>query len=277
MQMIKINSMEKVPFFSIVIANYNHGKFLEEAILSILNQNCDDYEIIMVDGGSNDNSIDIIKKYNHKFSWWVSEKDGGQSNAFNKGFDKAKGQFYFWLNADDLLLPNTLNRAKEYLLSNKECVWLAGNTITMDENRLFKWCIRGPIFIKWLVMHGTAYVYGPTSIFKKELFLEVDGFEESLFYTMDTDLWYKFLNRGYEFQRINHYCWAFRIHENSKTSHSQRSKPNEKFIIEKLQIEVKNNREIYKFNEFLIFLLKIISGSLVIRWVDNLKMKNTYL
>lgn len=265
------------PLFSIVIVNYNHGLFLEEAIQSILNQDCSDYEIIMVDGGSTDKSLEIIQKYKNKFSWWVSEKDNGQSHAFNKGFKKAKGSFFFWLNADDLLLPQTLSKAKIYLNKKPNCKWLAGNTVTMDVNRLFKWCIRGPMFIRWLVMHGTVYVYGPTAFFKRDLFFEVNGFDETLFYTMDTDLWYKFLDKGYRFDRLKHYCWAFRIHADSKTSHSQRSSPNEKYALEKNRIEEKNNRTIYKFTDYLLLLLKFSTGVFLVRWVDNFIKKNSYL
>lgn len=265
------------PFFSIVIANYNHGTFLEEAILSVLKQDCIDYELILVDGGSTDISLEIIKKYQDKFSWWVSEKDSGQSDAFNKGFNQANGTFFFWLNADDILLPNTLKQAKTFLLKNNKCSWLAGNTITMDVDRKFKWCIRGPIFNRWLVLHGTAYIYGPTSFFKKELFFMVGGFDESLYYTMDTDLWYKFLNLGFKFYRLNHYCWAFRIHENSKTSHSFRNKPTAKYALEIKKIETNNNRRVFSITKYLLFTLKSLTGSLFIRELDNIKFRGTYV
>ena len=107
---------QEAPFFSIVIVNYNYGRFLEAAILSILNQSCVDYELIVVDGGSTDNSVDIIRKYKNSISWWCSEKDNGQSHAFNKGFAHANGRFLTWLNADDLLMPGTLAAAKKKLL-----------------------------------------------------------------------------------------------------------------------------------------------------------------
>ena len=101
------------PFFSIVMANYNSGHYIERAIQSVLSQSCKDFELIVVDGGSSDESVDIIKKYTDKLSWWVSEPDKGQSDAFNKGFSHATGRYYTWLNADDLLLPNVLEKVKE--------------------------------------------------------------------------------------------------------------------------------------------------------------------
>jgi glycosyltransferase involved in cell wall biosynthesis len=264
------NSLKTIPFFSIIIVNYNHGKFLEEAIQSILNQDEKDYELILVDGASTDNSLEVIKKYTPYFSWWISEKDNGQSEAFNKGFSHAKGQYFFWLNADDLLLEGALNKAKNYLTQNKDCKWLAGNTITFDVNRNIKWCIRGPIFIEYLVRHGTVYVYGPTSIFHRDLWFEAGGFDENLHYTMDTDLWYRFLNMGYKFKRLRHYCWGFRIHEESKTSHEFSGKPELNFIAEKQYIQIKNNHKIKKSVEIFVFGLKIITGCFLMKLADNL-------
>ena len=98
------------PILSIVIANYNYGRFLEDAIQSVVAQGMGDWiELIICDGGSTDNSVEVIKKYSDKIAWWVSEKDGGQSAAFNKGFAHAHGRFLTWLNADDVMMPGTID------------------------------------------------------------------------------------------------------------------------------------------------------------------------
>lgn len=214
------------PMFSIVIANFNSGKYLEECILSIITQSIDDFELIIIDGKSQDNSIDIIKKYSNKLSYWISEKDNGQSDAFNKGFSKAKGEYYFWINADDILLPNSLEYAKKEILKNTKVKWISANTIFCDENGLIKKCSVGPKWNSFLIKHNPIYVHGPTSIFHKSLFEEVGGFNVSLHYTMDTDLWYKFYNNGHKFKKINEFFWVFRVHVDSKTSHSFSQKPN---------------------------------------------------
>ena len=127
------------PLLSIVIANYNYGRFLEEAIQSVLSQSCDDYELIIVDGGSTDNSVEIIKKYEDKIAWWVSEKDNGQSDAFNKGFAQAKGKFGCWLNADDILMPNAIRAVVEYIKKHPKAEWVCSHYQIIWKKKFLKW------------------------------------------------------------------------------------------------------------------------------------------
>jgi len=263
----------KPPLFSIVIANYNGGKFIEQAIQSILSQSNPDFELIIVDGGSTDNSVEIIKKYQHKLAWWISEKDSGQSNAFNKGFAKAKGEFYFWVNSDDLLLPKSLEYAKNAIHKYPDFKWFCANTIFItNKNEIIK-CSRGPGWHDFVIENGPIYVFGPTSIFHKELFDETGGFNDELHYTMDTDLWMRFKNNNYKFKRIDRYFWSFRIHKFSKTSHSFSGSPNENFRKEQILISKRNNHPYTRVGYYLQNILKIIGGTYLLAKYDTMQLK----
>src|SRR6187431_735936 len=101
------------PKISVVVPSYNQGQYLEETILSIFNQQYPNLEVFVVDGGSKDNSVDIIKKYEQHLTWWVTEKDKGQSDAINKGFARVTGEIVTWLCSDDLFTKGTLKRVAE--------------------------------------------------------------------------------------------------------------------------------------------------------------------
>jgi glycosyltransferase involved in cell wall biosynthesis len=103
------------PTISIVVPSYNQGRFLEETLRSILLQNYPSIELIIIDGGSKDETVDIIKKYEPWIACWVSEKDRGQSDAINKGFSRVTGDIVTWLCSDDLYTAGTLKRVAEVL------------------------------------------------------------------------------------------------------------------------------------------------------------------
>lgn len=266
-------TLDNKPLFSIVMVNYNQGDFIEEAIQSVINQGCDDYEFIIIDGASTDNSKMTIEKYSSKLAYWVSEKDNGQSDAFNKGFSRARGEFYFWLNADDILLPNSLSLAKKEIKKRPEGKWFTANTIFMNtEGRIIR-CSRGPRWYDFLLKNGQLYVYGPTSIFHKDLFKEAGGFDLDLNFTMDTDLWMRFKLLGYRFIRIQEYFWTFRIHEQSKTSHSFSEKPKENFQKEIEYIFRKNGFHFTRGGMLKQKIFKLMMGHYLRSAIDTLRFK----
>ena len=210
------------PLLSIVIANYNYGRFLEDAIKSVLSQNCQNYELIIIDGGSNDCSIDIIKRYSDKVSWWISEPDKGQSDAFNKGFARAKGRFLTWLNADDIMLQGTIAVLEKQVVEKPYVEWFAADTLYVDcEERIVNSGLRlrnNLPFLKFVP--PWARITAPSTFFSRRLLDEVGGVDVDLHYVMDTDLWIKFTNAGATVKYLDCFGWAFRLHEKSKTSAS---------------------------------------------------------
>ena len=250
----------KRPLFSIVIANFNHGQFLGSAIESVLAQSCQDFELIVVDGGSSDNSVEVIEDYSPRISWWVSEPDSGQSDAFNKGFSHARGQFFLWLNADDLLLRDSLLKVKSEIDRHPTCTWFAANTIFFDKDGLIKRCVFGPKWISWLIKNNPIYVYGPSSIFSREIFLRAGGFDVNLNFAMDGDLWLKFHNMGEQFRRIRYFVWGFRVHTESKTSHAFGAQPSREFDSERKAVFQKNGHVLKRWKAVALTAYKWVSG-----------------
>lgn len=207
------------PLLSIVIANYNYGRFLEEAIRSVLSQSCDDYELIIVDGGSTDNSVEVIKKYEDKIAWWVSEKDKGQSDAFNKGFARANGKFLTWLNADDVMLPGVIEKLKYASEKHPKCEWFVGGVLWLDPEMKVVNCGRGRPFSEIRYREGNVSVWGPSSFFTKRLLDAVGGVDERFHYTMDTDLWLRFAcKENARYLPFCNYAWGLRLHPDAKMS-----------------------------------------------------------
>ena len=236
-------NMDRKPLFSIVIANYNYGRFLEDAIKSVIAQGMGDkVELIVCDAASTDNSVEIIKKYanglppnisytdwinssNHNsqtpplITWWCSEKDGGQSAAFNKGFSHAKGRFLTWLNADDVLLPGALAAVAKEIQEHPEDEWFVGSMVKYDAEMKLTQYFRAHRFstirAKWVFLSAG----GPSSFFTKRLLDAVGGVDESLHLMMDIDLWYKFYRQGnVKYRRTTRPVWGFRVHPESKMS-----------------------------------------------------------
>lgn len=270
-------NQKATPFLSIVIANYNYGKMLPVAIESVLSQDCNDYELIIVDGNSTDNSVEVIKHYAKHLSWWVSEPDKGQSNAFNKGFAHAKGVLLTWLNADDIMLPGTISAVKSALLTNPSADYATGNFLRfLNSDHTISEAKWGPHFLPyWLQGKGRYSVtFGPTTFWRRSVYEKLGPIDESLHYTMDTEYWARMMMAGHKQVRVNHYCWGFRMHEDSKTAefdtHERSQKIKEVMNKEHEYIRNKNNYNPTKFWRYVGLLWRVVDGSLIHSAFNNL-------
>lgn len=275
------------PLLSIIIANYNYGRFLEAAIRSVVEQDgFDKCELIIVDGGSTDNSVEIIQKYanglppntslttnhqalNTKISWWCSERDKGQSDAFNKGFAHARGKYLTWLNADDIMPHGCLKKILHELERHPDCEWFTGNFYRFTEDGKVIEVAWGPHSVpKCLQTKGQPLaIYGPATFFTKELFERVGGMKLYQNFMMDTDLWMRFIVSGVKQRRINCFCWAFRMHEASKTAefggHELPPEQRAKFEAERKRAYEETGYKASGLNRRVILLWRVLDCSLL--------------
>lgn len=227
---------------SIVIVNFNSGLYLEKALLSVISQKKTSHELIVIDGGSVDNSISIIRKYSSYIDYWSSKRDDGQSDALNIGFKIARGEYLMWLNSDDVLVEGSLEKIDNYLSKNVECNWLTFNTVIIDEKDSVTRYIRGPKWNEYLINNYGPQVDSATSVFRKSLFEMTSGFDLRLNYAMDIDLWLQFIRLGVRYERLNEYVYAFRVHSGSKTAGGgYGEKPNKERVLQSKIIKQKNN------------------------------------
>ena len=270
----------KDPLLSVVIANYNYGRFLETAIRSVLDQQCPEVELIVVDGGSKDDSVNIIRKYADRLAWWVSEPDGGQSNAFNKGFSHAKGKYLTWVNADDIMIAGCLKKVVRAMTRHPDCQWFTGNMFRFTQDGNVTGIAWGPHFYPQWVQCGNSplVTFGPSTFFSKKIYEEVGKIDESLHYVMDTDLWVRFMKMGVKMRRINCFCWGFRMHESSKTAefgeHLLNKAAAEKLRSEESETFVRSGYQCSLILRFMVQILRLIDGSFVRLWWFKRTFKN---
>ncbi len=251
----------KYPKISVITPSYNQGEFLEQTILSVLNQNYSNLEYIIIDGGSTDNSVKTIKKYQNRIAYWISEKDQGQSDAINKGLKLATGDIIGWINSDDLYADEDVFKrvvtvfhkfpSTDFIYSNCKIVDEFGNIKKLD-----KTCNFNKIILKYHYL-----IPQPTIFFRRKVIDKGFYIETSLHRCMDYDFFNR-IYREFNFKYIDDYFAKFRHHKAQKSVYKKNeyTKKELKYYKEEMKQSFKNSYGYYSSVEFAI--MKLIARCL---------------
>ncbi len=203
--------------FSIVVPSFNQGRFIEETILSVLEQDYPEKELIVIDGGSTDNTLDVIRKYEGRITYWVSERDRGQAHAVNKGLAVATGDIFGWQNSDDIYLPGAFQSAAETWVGSPEVDLVYGSMkfidpegVEIDEMRLIP-------ANRFNMLYDGSLIKNQSAFWRRNLVNRLGGIDETLSFCMDYEFFLRAVRSGARIRLIPRPLGAFRRHSGSKT------------------------------------------------------------
>ncbi|MFN0084286.1 MAG: glycosyltransferase family 2 protein [Blastocatellia bacterium] len=206
-----------LPKISIITPSFNQARFLERTICSVLDQGYPNLEHIVIDGGSTDGSVEILRRYADRLAYWVSEPDGGQSHALNKGFARATGEIFGWLNSDDVYCPGALAQAGRRFAEDRALDLFYGGLYLIDaEDRLLDAHWAGPCNPRY-TLHVGLDIHQQALFWRRELMDRVGGIDETMNFSMDVDLIMRLLLHG-RAARTRDYLGMFRVHDEAKTA-----------------------------------------------------------
>ncbi|MDX1523838.1 MAG: glycosyltransferase family 2 protein, partial [Anaerolineae bacterium] len=205
-----------LPKISIVTPSFNQAQFIEETIHSIHDQNYPNLEHMVIDGGSTDGTVELLRRYEDRLSW-VSEQDNGQTEAINKGFRQASGDLVAWLNSDDLYLPHTLRTVAHFFQQNPGTDLLFGDCVIIDSTGQPLLERKEIPFDIGVLLWGLNYICQPT-VFMRRSLLDIIGYlDETLHYGMDLDYWLRAAIAGARIRHTPQFLAQARWHAGAKT------------------------------------------------------------
>ena len=266
---------------SVVIPSYNSEQYIEECLKSLAAEKLDNTEYILVDGGSIDRTMDVVDKYRDMFHMIISEPDKGQSDAFNKGFLKARGEYLTWLNSDDVFCPGALKKVVQWIKKEKK-PWYAANLVYINETSQIIRCCQSAGFEKWALRFGILNVFGPSSIFHRNLYSKLGPFREDFHYCMDTEYWWRMARNDFQYERIPYYLWALRLHDKAKTAKCVLKNHYPPRMLEEGNLIHKKyypsaSKLITKMGRVLVRIWRIFNCSYIISGIDTLKNRDRYI
>jgi len=255
------------PRISIVTPSYNQSKYLEQTILSVLGQQYPDLEYIIIDGGSTDDSIKIIEKYEDKLSYWVSEPDNGQAHAINKGFKRATGHILAWLNSDDYYLPGILFKIAESIKQSTGPMLIYGGCIHLKEKSTNSFALM-PTNVSHKTLLFSDPLIQPSTFWTRKLWDLTGSLNEKLHYVFDWE-WYIRASKHCDWVAVVDYLSVYRKHEQQKSG-TGGSKRN---------CEILDLLKKYSENEWYVIYKNLIlngRGEKIKRRLDRLKRLRMY-
>ena len=203
------------PLVTVVTPSFNQGRFIRATIESVLEQDYPRIEYLVIDGGSTDETVSILKEYSGRLRW-VSERDRGQAHAINKGWRQASGSLVAYLNSDDVYLPGAVAQAVAALDAHPEAAAVYGEGYHVDE--------RGAILERYPTepfnadrLRETCFICQPTVFMRRDAVERVGYLDESLRYCMDYDLWIRLVRAGKVLSHVSRYLASTRLHADAKT------------------------------------------------------------
>lgn len=203
------------PLVTVVVPSYNQGQFLNDALMSIFEQNVP-VEVFLLDGGSTDNSIEIINQWQHRLSAWRSHRDNGQASAINEGVAMGRAPFVCWLNSDDLLLPSALENLLNAIRNYPDVPAVYGRAWSLVEKNEKKY----PVWVEPFNVDRLAVrciISQPATLIRRSAWEAVGGVNEGLHMVMDYDLWWRLFKQAGPLQFIDEFVAINREHEDTKT------------------------------------------------------------
>lgn len=218
---------QNLPKISVITPSYNQGHFLEQTIVSVLGQQYPNLEFIIIDGGSTDNSVEIIKKYEQYVTYWITKKDNGQASAINEGFAKATGDVLCWLNSDDMYIPGALLKVGSFFINRLEPTILFGNCLHFHEENVKT---RGSDVAqahKTLCLNLCDYIIQPSTFWNRSVWEKVGILNEYLNYAFDWEWFLRAKANNIAFCPQKEYLSLYRIHDAHKSNNGSYERTSE--------------------------------------------------